>query len=140
LRDIKSGTDVAHQKTAAALGGDIPPGKQAPSAIASNNAPPSGQPGSEHDLGHGKDLTEEAERNNPAPSDEDFVAGEIGKGTSLVELFRAAGNDDPKARRAYQSAYQTAAPAALDAVAQERIPAGSRLLVRRYFESIRPKE
>ena len=71
---------------------------------------------------------------------EDFVEGEIGEGASLVQLFRAAGNDDPQARRAYRSAYQVAAPAALDAVSQEKIPAGSRLLVRRYFEAIRPKE
>ena len=69
-----------------------------------------------------------------------FPSRRNGDGASLVQLFRAAGGDDPQARRAYRSAYQVAAPAALDAINQENIPAGSRLLVRRYFESIRPKE
>jgi hypothetical protein len=32
------------------------------------------------------------------------------------------------------------APAAQDAVEQENIPLGSRLYIRRYFESIRPAE
>jgi hypothetical protein len=32
------------------------------------------------------------------------------------------------------------APAAEDAVQQENIPLGSRLLIKRYFEAIRPKE
>ena len=85
-------------------------------------------------------IREEAEPLVAQEGSEDFLQGEIGDGASLVQLFRAAGGDDPQARRAYRSAYQVAAPAALDAVNQENIPAGSRLLVRRYFESIRPKE
>ena len=101
---------------------------------------PTGAPGSEMDLGRGSDLGEEAEPLVAQEGSEDFLQGEIGDGASLVQLFRAAGGDDPQARRAYRSAYQVAAPAALDAVNQENIPAGSRLLVRRYFESIRPKE
>ena len=92
------------------------------------------------DLGRGSELGEEAEPLVAQEGSEDFLQGEIGDGASLVQLFRAAGGDDPEARRAYRSAYQAAAPAALDAVNQENIPAGSRLLVRRYFESIRPKD
>jgi hypothetical protein len=138
LREIKSGTQGSTEGTLEGL--EAAPGDEESTASAANNAPPSGAPGSENDLGRGSDLSEEAEPVISPPGSEDFLGGEIGQGTSLVELFHAAGNDDPKARRAYQSAYQTAAPAALDAVSREQIPAGSRLLVRRYFEAIRPKE
>ena len=116
------------------------PDKEKSPSHAADNAPPSGLPGTEKDFGRGEDIARQAEPLNPAASSEDFVEGEIGDGTSLIALFRAAGNDDPQARRAYRNAYQTAAPAALDAVSREQIPAGSRLLVRRYFEAIRPKE
>ena len=141
LRDMKSGTQgSARQGTQGLESVEAAPGSEESTASATDNAPPAGEPGSENDLGRGSDLAEEAERVIPPPGSEDFVAGEIGEGASLVELFHAAGNDDPKARRAYHSAYQAAAPAALDAVSREQIPAGSRLLVRRYFEGIRPKE
>jgi hypothetical protein len=140
LREIKSGTQGSAEGTQSLEGLEAAPGDEESTASAADNAPPSGAPGSENDLGRGSDLSEEAEPVISPPGSEDFLAGEIGQGTSLVELFHAAGNDDPKARRAYQSAYQTAAPAALDAVSREQIPAGSRLLVRRYFEAIRPKE
>jgi hypothetical protein len=55
-------------------------------------------------------------------------------------MLRMSGADDPKALRAYRSAYQTAEAAALDAVNREEVPIGSRLLVRKYFEAIRPKQ
>ena len=138
LRDLKSGAQLSARQTAPGL--ENAPGSEEGTATASENAPPTGEPGSENDVGRGDDTTGEAERVAQAQGSDDFVAGEIGEGASLVEVFQAAGNDDPKARRAYQSAYQTAAPAALDAVGRESIPAGSRLLVRRYFEAIRPKE
>ena len=110
------------------------------SSSGAEQSQPAGAPGSEMDLGRGAELGEEAEPIVAQEGSEDFLEGQIGEGASLVQLFRAAGGDDPEARRAYRSAYQVAAPAALDAVNQENIPAGSRLLVRRYFESIRPKE
>ena len=141
LRDMKSGTQgSAREPVQDPEGVEAPPGNEKSTVSAADNAPSAGEPGSENDLGRGSDLSEEGEPVTSSPGAEDFVAGEIGQGASLVELFHAAGNDDPKARRAYHSAYQTAAPAALDAVNREQIPAGSRLLVRRYFEGIRPKE
>ena len=141
LRDLKSGTQTsAHQGTQGLESAGGAPGSEKSTASAVDNAPPAGEPGSESDLGRGGDRSEETGPVVPPQGSDDFVAGEIGEGASLVEIFRAAGNDDPKARRAYRSAYQTAAPAALDAVSREQIPAGSRLLVRRYFEAIRPKE
>ncbi|HEU4679888.1 MAG TPA: hypothetical protein VFS35_10235, partial [Terrimicrobiaceae bacterium] len=113
---------------------------QNPSASSADDSQATGAPGSELDLGRGKDLDQEAELLAHPEGSEDFLEGKHSEGSSLVQLFRASGGDDPKARRAYRSAYQVAAPAALDAVNQENIPAGSRLLVRRYFDSIRPKE
>jgi hypothetical protein len=141
LRDLKSGTQAsADQGTQGLESVGGAPGSEKSTASAADNAPPAGEPGSENDLGRGSDRSEEAGSVVPPQVSDDFVAGEIGEGASLVEIFRAAGNDDPEARRAYRSAYQTAAPAALDAVSREQIPTGSRLLVRRYFEAIRPKE
>jgi hypothetical protein len=140
LREMKTGLVNAAQD--AQKGAGFNPSQRG------ENSPPSageqsqaaGSPGSELDLGRGSDLREESEPLTAQEGSEDFLEGEIGDGASLVQLFRAAGGDDPEARRAYRSAYQVAAPAALDAVNQENIPAGSRLLVRRYFESIRPKD
>jgi len=141
LREMKTGTQGAHQDGAQdGEGLDVAPGSEKSSASAADNSPPAGAPGSENDLGRGSELSNEAEPLIPPEGSEDFVAGEIGEGASLVELFHAAGGDDPKARRTYRSAYQVAAPAALDALNQEQIPAGSRILVRRYFEAIRPKD
>lgn len=141
LREMKTGTRNAHDDTIeGGEGFDVPRGREGSSASAADNSPPAGAPGSEYDLGRGSDLTREGEPLSAPEGSEDFLEGEIGEGPSLVELFHAAGGDDPKARRAYRSAYQVAAPAALDAMNQEKIPAGSRLLVRRYFESIRPKD
>ncbi|MGA9578233.1 MAG: hypothetical protein WBV90_11490, partial [Terrimicrobiaceae bacterium] len=141
LRDIRNGTGVAdHDPSRQIEGAEASPGNEKSPSHAADNAPPSGLPGTEKDFGRGEDIARQAEPLNSAATSEDFVEGEIGDGTSLIALFRAAGNDDPQARRAYRNAYQTAAPAALDAVSREQIPAGSRLLVRRYFEAIRPKE
>jgi hypothetical protein len=140
LRDIRSGAAVGHDRAQPIEGAELTPKNERSPSYTANNAPPSGLPGTEKDAGRGEDLSREAEPRNSPPGSEDFVSGELGQGASLVELFRAAGNDDPQAQRAYRNAYQTAVPAALDAVSREQIPAGSRLLVRRYFEAIRPKE
>ena len=48
--------------------------------------------------------------------------------------------DNSKSNRAYKNLYDAMAPAAQDAVLQENIPLGSRFLIKRYFEAIRPKE
>ena len=140
LREMKTGLTSAARDGQKGTGfNPSQRGEKSPPSGAEQSQP-TGAPGSEMDLGRGSDLGEEAEPLVAQEGSEDFLQGEIGDGASLVQLFRAAGGDDPQARRAYRSAYQVAAPAALDAVNQENIPAGSRLLVRRYFESIRPKE
>lgn len=143
LSDIKSGTSAAGEQAEGGEegeAGETPNGAEKSAPAQAENAPPGGAPGSEKDLGRGADLAGEGERGEDTRAVEEFVQGKAGEGSSLVEIFRAAGNDDPKAAQAYRSAYGTALPAALDAVNREEIPAGSRLLVRRYFEAIRPKE
>jgi hypothetical protein len=142
LREMKAGIHNASQDASqGGVGIDLSDGSEKKSsAAAAEDSEAAGAPGSELDLGRGSDLGQESERLANPEGSEDFLEGEHGEGASLVELFRASGGDDPKARRAYRSAYQVAAPAALDAMNQEKIPAGSRLLVRRYFEAIRPKE
>ena len=140
LREMKTGLTSAAQDGQKGAGfNPSQRGENSPPSAAEQSQP-AGAPGSELDFGRGADLGEEAEPLVAQEGSEDFLQGEIGEGASLVQLFRAAGGDDPQAQRAYRSAYQVAAPAALDAVNQEKIPAGSRLLVRRYFESIRPKD
>jgi hypothetical protein len=140
LREMKTGlTSAPHDGQKGTGFNPSQRGEKSPPSAAEQSQP-AGAPGSELDFGRGAELGEEAEPLVAQEGSEDFLQGEIGDGASLVQLFRAAGGDDPHARRAYRSAYQVAAPAALDAVNQENIPAGSRLLVRRYFESIRPKE
>jgi hypothetical protein len=146
LRDIKQG-NAGDQKNQSGEGSsedalpmDAPDGGEKPDSGLADNAPPGGRPGSDRDLGRGGDLDTAGESDTDDSRIQEFIAGQMGDGASLVEMLRAAGGDDPRARRAWKSAWQAAAPAALDAVAREEIPPGSRLMVKRYFEAIRPKE
>lgn len=61
------------------------------------------------------------------------------QGQAFSRLLPGAA-DATRAKRQYKELYDSLAPAAEDAVLQEEIPLGSRLLLRRYFEAIRPKE
>jgi hypothetical protein len=112
----------------------------------SNGAPgsgdprmPSGHPGGEHDTGttdspFGPDK-------NPAGKDgqQHQIAGREGEGESLQQSLLSAG-DGSKSNRRYKALYEAMAPAAQDAVLEENIPLGSRFLIKRYFEAIRPQE
>jgi hypothetical protein len=100
---------------------------------------PSGHPGGERDTGttdspFGKDQ-------NAAGKDAQHqqVTGRMGDGESLQQSLQSAG-DHSKSNRGYKNLYEAMAPAAQDAVLQENIPLGSRFLIKRYFESIRPQE
>ena len=100
---------------------------------------PSGQPGSERDTGttetpFGKTATEAAKNGTDAA-----LKGRLNEGESLSQLLPTAGDTSKSARR-YQELYEAMAPSAEEAVVQENIPLGSRFLIKRYFESIRPKE
>ncbi len=63
----------------------------------------------------------------------------MGDGESMQQSLQSAG-DHSKSNRGYKNLYEAMAPAAQDAVLQENIPLGSRFLIKRYFESIRPQE
>jgi chemotaxis protein histidine kinase CheA len=100
---------------------------------------PSGQPGSERDTGttdtpFGKNVGEAAK-----DGEGKSLSGQLADGETLQQFLPSAG-DTSKSRRRYKELYEAMAPAAEDAVVQENIPLGSRFLIKRYFESIRPKE
>ena len=54
-------------------------------------------------------------------------------------MLPSAGDTSKSARR-YKELYESIAGAAENSVEQENIPLGSRFLIKRYFESIRPRE
>lgn len=99
---------------------------------------PSGKPGSERDFG-----------TTPTPFGDQSAAqekggelalkGQLSQGETLSMMIPSAGDQSTSARR-YKDLYDAAAAAAQDAVQQENIPLGSRFLIKRYFESIRPQE
>ncbi|WP_042724527.1 bacteriocin immunity protein [Chthoniobacter flavus] len=101
---------------------------------------PSGHPGGEHDLGttdsvFGKDQNAAGKEGEKKL----LSAGRMGDGESMQQSLQSAG-DHSKSNRGYKKLYEAMAPAAEDAVLQENIPLGSRFFIKRYFESIRPKE
>ena len=67
------------------------------------------------------------------------VKGRLGEGETLQQMMPTAG-DSSRSNRRYKELYEAMAPAAQDAVVQENIPLGSRFLIKRCFESIRPAE
>ena len=97
------------------------------------------QPGSERDTGT-TDTPFGKERNAPGQDAQaKQLAGRLGEGESLSQFLPSAG-DASKSSRRYKELYEAMVPAAEDAAQQENIPLGSRFFIRRYFESIRPKE
>jgi hypothetical protein len=100
---------------------------------------PSGNPGSEHDTG--TTASPYGKEQNPAGKDAvaQSVTGRLGEGETLQQFLPGVG-DASKSKRRYKELYEAMAPAAEDAVVQENIPLGSRFFIKRYFESIRPRE
>jgi hypothetical protein len=99
---------------------------------------PSGRPGSEHDFG--TTDTPFGGKNDPQEKGGELaVKGQLSEGESLSMMLPSAGDKSKSARR-YKELYEAAAGAAENAVEQENIPLGSRFLIKRYFESIRPRE
>jgi hypothetical protein len=99
---------------------------------------PSGRPGSERDFG--TTNTPFGEASDPQERGGELaLRGQMSEGETLSMMLPSAGDSSKSARR-YKELYEAMASAAQDAVEQEHIPLGSRFLVKRYFESIRPKE
>lgn len=100
---------------------------------------PSGQPGSEHDEGTTANPFGGKQQRGSDQGAASQLNGLMGEGESLRDMISTTG-DTSKANRRYRELYNAMAPAAEDAILQENIPLGSRFFVKRYFESIRPKE
>jgi hypothetical protein len=99
---------------------------------------PSGKPGSERDFG--TSATPFGAKNpEQEKGGELALKGQLGQGETLSMMLPSAG-DQSRAARRYKDLYEAAAANAQDAVQQENIPLGSRFLIKRYFESIRPQE
>ncbi len=100
---------------------------------------PSGQPGSEQEKG----TTESPFGKQGAVGEasvREQLGGKLGAGESLSALIPSAASGDATATRRYKELTDAAAATAEDAVLQENIPLGSRFLIKRYFEAIRPKQ
>ena len=100
---------------------------------------PSGQPGSERDPGTTETPFGQKPGDTAGKGQDAALKGRLAEGESLSQLLPAAG-DTSKSSRRYKELFDAMAPAAEEAVVQENIPLGSRFLIKRYFESIRPKE
>jgi hypothetical protein len=100
---------------------------------------PSGLPGGERDTGTtASAFTDDAgERAEEGAGQQ--LAGRLGEGETLQQFLPSAG-DTSKSQRRYKEIYEAMAPAAEAAVVQENIPLGSRFMIKRYFEAIRPAE
>jgi hypothetical protein len=98
---------------------------------------PSGRPGSERDFGT-TDTPFGAKSDPQDKGGELALKGRLGQGETLSTMLPSAADNSKSARR-YKELVEAAAASAEDAVEQEEIPLGSRFLVKRYFESIRPK-
>ena len=100
---------------------------------------PSGMPGGEHDQGTNEHLFADKPPDGPkAEGNARRIEGALGDGATLQELVGAT-SGPAKASRQYRDLYEAIAPAEQNSVEQENIPLGSRHLVRRYFENIRPQ-
>ena len=124
----------AMSKATAESVGEIKPGDPKNGMTASKG----GQPGSDHDVGTKESTLGKAETPTGQAGFQAQVQGMIGKGESLRSLIPAEPGKET-AKTEYRALYEAMAPAAEDAMAQENIPIGSRLFVKRYFEAIRPK-
>jgi hypothetical protein len=100
---------------------------------------PSGLPGGERDSGTTK-TPFGTEAINPAETARmSRIKGRLGEGESLSTFFPATGRDAPASTQRMRELYDAAVGAAEEAVVTDDIPVGSRMLIRRYFENIRPR-
>lgn len=153
LRDMKASRGDQPQEGQGKENGDS--GQEGPSMVMTNpsagqsgqegemamgaSETPGGKPGSDHDEGsksspYGNPGEKATEHGNQSQ-----IQGLLGEGESLHTLLPAKPGEEP-AKAGYKALYEAAAPAAEDALEKENIPIGSRTFVRRYFESIRPKQ
>jgi uncharacterized coiled-coil DUF342 family protein len=99
---------------------------------------PTGQPGDKDEKGTTKDPFGQQGTAATKAKDEG-LHGLLGTGESLSTLVPSAPGADEKSTKRYRELYNAAAADAEETVLQESIPLGSRFLIKRYFEAIRPK-
>ncbi len=137
LRQLRMGEGAASGDGAKAPG---KPGDQSTAGADNDDAPPGGAPGSDLDKGRGEDIAGEGLVPKRPESPDEALSGVMGDGPAAIALLRAAGGDNAEARRALRAVVDAASAQAEDAVARENILPGSRILVRKYFDGIRPRE
>lgn len=71
---------------------------------------------------------------------ESEISGRLAAGESLSTMIPSAAGADEKSKRRYRELYNAASAEAEDSVVQESIPLGARFLIKRYFESIKPRD
>lgn len=145
LREAKAGqdsqnSDQSQQVAAQGLPTEAPSGQEQGQGGDLNQPPQGGDPGSDKDQEKGDDLGREQERTTGANSQDDTLNAVTGQGPSRVATSQLSGDGAGNAQRALQGVDRAAIAAALQEVTREDIPPGSQILVRRYFESIRPQE
>lgn len=114
-------------------------GKNGPPADGGDPRLPSASPGSERDTGTTETPFGKEQNDAGQDGQQQSVSGRLGQGETLQQFLPGIA-DASKSKRRYKELYEAMAPAAEDAVVQENIPLGSRFFIKRYFESIRPKE
>ena len=117
------------------------PGSPQPGTEEKGEQFPTGQPGDKDENGTTKDPFGQQQQTVAAESGKESQAkGQLGTGESLSSMAPSASAADEKTKRRYRELYQAASADAEAAVLQETIPLGSRFLIKRYFESIRPSD
>jgi len=94
-------------------------------------------PGSEFDQGSTESETGELTTTSTPEGPAKMAQGEQNAGESSVEMIESAG-DNSRAAAEYKAVYEALESERTEAIYREEIPIGSRLYLKRYFESIRP--
>ena len=114
------------------------PGGSTPGTDENGEQAPTGKAGDKDETGTTKDPFGQQVAAAKGGKEEQSSA-RLGEGESLSAMIPSAPGADEKAKRRYRELYRAAASDAEDAVVQESIPLGARFLIKRYFESIRPR-
>ncbi len=131
------GDEPGSEETLAQMDAAMGAGKEGASAGESGSEMPGGGPGSEQDIREGGELF--GDRASVDVSGSDDRAG-LDRGEGAAVTVGTVSVDGPgKANTEYRAAYGEAVRAAEGAVEREELPYGSRELVRRYFQRIKPE-
>ncbi len=131
------GDEAAGEDALAQLDAAMGVGQEAAAAGESQSDLPGGGPGSERDIGGGGELFGEKTEVDVDGLD-DRTGSDQGEGAA-VTVGTVSVDGPGRANVNYREVYDEAARAAEGAVEREELPYGSRELVRRYFDRIKPE-